>query len=221
MFLAGTLLYVPLALRYSGVWTAFFLPLLMLQPSRALFYAAWFSAGVLAGSAGLKQGLLAREGSLARTWPFWTLVAFAGANALWFGSRPTTWRTLPPLSHALVVNLLWVLADVSIGFGLLSFFRALVFRRRAWIDSFSEHAYAIYVLHYVFALWIERWLLRAEWTAPMKFLVALVGTLAASWLMAILWLRLWRWSFRLFQEQAHAIKATSTLPPGGELPRST
>ena len=191
MLLAGMVLYVPLALRYSGVWVALLSPPFMLQPSRALFYAAWFTAGMFAGSAGLQQGLLAPSGSLACNWPLWSLVGFAAGNALWFGSRPSAWTTLAPLHRAILVDLLWVLADVGIGFGLLALFRARAFRRRAWADSFARHAYTIYVLHYVFALWIERWLLRAGWPALAKFLLAFAGTLVISWVAAIAWLGLW------------------------------
>jgi len=202
MVLAGIVLYIPLALHYMGTWTAVLTPPFVLQPARAMLYAAWLVAGLLAGSAGLDQGLLSKDGPLARHWRRWALLGFAAGNAFWFGVPALASLALSPLRSLELASLLWVVADTGICFGLLALFRGRVLSSRGWADSLARNAYAIYALHYVFALWIERWLLRAAWPAPAKSAEAFAGTLAVSWLSAIVWLRIWRWSANLFRLRA-------------------
>ncbi len=191
MMLAGILFYVPLALRYAGAWTAFITAPFMLQPARVLLYAAWLMAGFLVGSTGLEQGLLGRQGPLARKWALWVLFGFSAYNGLWFGLRTYRVQALQPLQQGIVASLLWVLADVGICFGLLALFRGCVSKRRAWADSLARHAYAIYALHYAFAMWLERWLLPVRWPAMAKFFSAFAGTLMLSWAAAIVWISIW------------------------------
>jgi len=222
MVLVGILLYIPPALHYMGTWKAVLTQPFVLQPARTFYYAAWLAAGVLAGSAGLDQGLLARTGPLASQWRRWALLGLAAGNLLWFGAPALASLAFSPLHRLELAGLLWALADTGICFGLLALFRARALRSRAWADSLARNAYAIYALHYVFALWIERWLLRAAWPAPAKFAVAFAGTLAVSWLSAMAWLRVWQWSVSLLLPRTLAPEQVAGQPGGAEqaVPRS-
>ncbi len=220
MMMAGLLLYVPLALRYGGIWLTVVTPPFMLQPSRTLYYAAWFFGGLLVGGSGLKEGLLARDGRLARSPLPWGLLGLIGGNALWFGVRALGRLELSPLEQGLTLSLLWVLADTGICVALLALFRGRIFERRIWADSLARHAYSIYVLHYIFALGLERLLLRAPLAALAKFAITLSVTLALSWLVAVLWLRFWHAVTLLGgraagQQHAAVLKGVGSVPLQG------
>jgi hypothetical protein len=187
---AGVAFYVPLNLRYGDLWLTVIKPF-VLQPGRAFFYAAWFFAGFLTGSIGLDQGLLAEQGRLARGWPGWVVLGLAGGNALWFAGRSRFLAGLAPLPRQVILDLIWVVACVSICVGLTALFRARAHRRRLWADSLARHAYAIYAFHYIFVLWIERELLGVSAPAVVKFSFCLVISVALSWAAALAWLRVW------------------------------
>ena len=56
------------------------------------------------------------------------------------------------------------------------------FSSRQWIlDSFSDNAYGIFVLHYLFLSWVQWLLLQLAAPAPVKGAIALVCALALSW----------------------------------------
>ncbi|HEV2623591.1 MAG TPA: hypothetical protein VGV62_00490 [Xanthobacteraceae bacterium] len=53
--------------------------------------------------------------------------------------------------------------------------------RSAVTDSLSEHAYAIYFVHYVFVVWLQYALLGAAMPAIAKGVLVFAGTLLLSW----------------------------------------
>src|SRR6202035_3684169 len=81
--------------------------------SRILLYTAYFFAGVIAGAANLRAGLLAEGGELARRWPLWLGVAVVFYGAIlglvyihhnWvpnFNAPPEWWNVGYSLSFAI------------------------------------------------------------------------------------------------------------------------
>ena len=191
LLLAGIVLYLPLALRYGNMWLPFVTLPFMLQRARVAFYAGWLISGVLAGSSGLGEGLLAPSGRLATRWRMWVVIGLASANLFWFGSRASVVTGLPAIECESIRAMLWVGANVGICFGLLALFRGRVRKHRGWADSLARHAYAIYVFHYVFAMWIERWLLKAALPLAAKSILSFLFTLTMSWAAAVVWGFLW------------------------------
>ncbi len=192
LMVAGFAFFIPLTLRYGELWLPVITMPFVLQPGRSMFYAVWLFAGFLAGSTGLDQGLLAEQGRLTRDWRWWLALGLIGGNATWFCNRTGLLLKLAPLERQVILDLLWVVAGVVICFALIALFRAHVRKRRAWADSLARHAYAIYACHYIFALWMERELLRVSAPALVKFSLCCVVTVALSWAAAIGWLRLWK-----------------------------
>jgi len=173
--------YVPLALVF-GPWDWWQLGPFAVESSRALLYPVYFFAGAGLGAYGLDRGLFASEGPLARGWGVWLIIAVA-TFALWIAATAMTVKGEQPPATALQV--VAALAFVgSCAAGCLAF--AAVFLRwgggrSAVLDSLSENAYGIYLLHYPFVVWMQFALLGAALVAVAKAALVVAVSLLSSW----------------------------------------
>lgn len=186
MFVICALVYLPLLKWFGfGAWGTFLVRPFFFQLSRIGLYLAWFAAGIWVGRAGVSDGLLAVDGALGRRWPWWCLFCFLSYNALVFVPRlPALTAGLSDLQRGSIEALLWTLSCVASSFAFLALFRGVVRTRRPWMDSLSRSAYAIYLVHYVFVVWVQRALLGVDLHAGLKFLVTFVVAAGLSWLTA-------------------------------------
>jgi surface polysaccharide O-acyltransferase-like enzyme len=76
-----------------------------------------------------------------------------------------------------------VVATVCLGFAAV--FLRFGSARSALIDSLSENAYAIYLVHYVFVVWLQYALLGAALPAVVKGVLVFVSALLLSWGLAV------------------------------------
>ena len=156
LIVASAIAYVPLALAFTP-WSWFALGPFSFQWSRPLHYTVYFFAGAALGAYGLERGLLAPDGVLARRWPLALAGAIAGL-ALWMtptallmeydaGSGPLWLQLAANLGFAVccATGCLFVMA-VSVRFAT---------RRRRILDSLSANAYAMYLVHYPFVVWMQ------------------------------------------------------------------
>jgi peptidoglycan/LPS O-acetylase OafA/YrhL len=157
------------------------------QPSFALIYVVYFFAGLGVGVYGLEQGLLSSDGMLARRWTIWLGGALA-AFLLWI--IPTALivngqiTTVPGLEIVADLGLVLYCAAACLGW-IAIFLRFTATTRRLVIDSLSENAYGIYLIHYLFITWLQYILLGAALFAVAKATIVFTGTLALSWAAAI------------------------------------
>ncbi|HMI20336.1 MAG TPA: acyltransferase [Sphingomonas sp.] len=194
-FFAGLLLVSALA---YGILCAAFGPAAWLQfgpfaiqSSRILHYLVYFGAGIAVGAAGLEAGLLAPAGLLARRWWAWALlalVAFVAATAIVIAAAVT--KGQPPLLWAVIGPVAFALSCAASSFMLLAIFRRFVKRERAAFDSLAANAYAIYVLHYGFVVWLQFALLGTHLGSFAKGVLVFAAAVALSWASAALLRRL-------------------------------
>ena len=186
MFVICVLVYFPALANFGfGAWGMFFIPPLYFQLSRFGLYLAWFALGAWLGTDTLEHGLLARDGALARHWPWWAAGCFATYNLLWFLPMALeATDALTPYQRGVVQASLWVVSCVVSCFGFLALFRGAVRTRRLWMDSLSRSAYVIYIVHYAFVLWLQRALMSVDAYAGLKFLIVFLGATLFSWLTA-------------------------------------
>jgi glucan biosynthesis protein C len=180
----SAVVYVPLMLAYSPFAWVNIGPIAF-QPSRPLHYLVYFLAGVAVGTYGLDRGLLDCDGVLARRWPAWLAVAFAGF-LLW--AAPTS-VTLADWSNAPLIAKFAAGAGFAVASAtscLCSLAICLRFAHwRAWaFDSLSTNAYRMYLIHYVFAVWLQYALLGTGLFAIGKAVIVFGGTLIMSWSIA-------------------------------------
>jgi glucans biosynthesis protein C len=178
----SALAYVPLAARFQPWQWVRFGPFAF-QPSFAPPYAVYFFAGLGVGAAGFARGLFAADGSLARRWFLWLAAAPAGF-LMWI--VPTA--LLVSRQGAGLVDL-QIVADIGFAvssatscFALISLFLRFAAVRRPMLGSLSEHAYGIYLIHYVFVIWLQYALLGAALFAIIKAAIVFIGTLLLSWM---------------------------------------
>lgn len=177
--------YVPLAVIYSP-WTWSALGPFSLQLSRPVVYVVYFFAGMALGSHGLERGLLASDGPLARH--IWMLLAAAIASfSLWAGS---TWLTMPQWQNAGLparwsAAIAFPIACATCGMILLAVFLRFGVRQSRILDSLSDHAYSMYMVHYVFVVWLQYALLGIGLIAAAKLAIVLTGSVAMSWAASI------------------------------------
>jgi hypothetical protein len=180
----SALVYVPLMLAYSPfAWVN--LGPIAFQSSRPLHYLVYFLAGMAVGAHGLDRGLLDCDGPLARRWAAWLAAAIAGF-VLW--AAPTSailadWSAAPLIAKFAAGAGYAVACAASCLCTLAIFLRFAHWRVQA-LDSLSVNAYRMYLLHYVFALWLQYALLDIGLFAIGKAAIVFGGTLILSWCIA-------------------------------------
>jgi glucans biosynthesis protein C len=180
----SALVYIPLMLAYSPFGWMNIGPIAF-QPSRLLHYLVYFLAGVAVGTHGLDRGLLDCDGELARHWMAWLAAAIAGF-LLWAAATSATlsdWSGAPPVAKFAAGMGFAVACATSC---LASLAISLRFAHwRAWaFGSLSNNAYRIYLIHYVFAVWLQYALLGIGLVAIGKAAIVFGGTLIMSWSIA-------------------------------------
>ncbi len=181
----SALVYIPPMLDYSPfAWTN--IGPIAFQPSRLLHYLVYFIAGVVVGTHGLDRGLLDCDGELARRWMAWLAAAIAGFG-LW--AAPTS-MTLPdwsgaPLIAKLAAGLGFAVACTTSCLASLAISLRFAHWRARAFDSLSHNAYQIYLIHYVFAVWLQYALLGIGLVAIGKAAIVFGGTLIMSWSIAV------------------------------------
>lgn len=177
---ASAAAYIPLALLYSP-WSWFQLGPFAFQWSRPLHYLVYFFAGIAVGHYGLDRGLLATDGLLARRWPLWVATA-AATFLLWIAPTALIMGTDQPHLALLFGSALgFVLACAGGGMVVLALALRFATRRRRILDSLSENAYGMYLVHYVFVVWLQYAMLGVAMPAIAKAATVFAGTLLMSW----------------------------------------
>jgi peptidoglycan/LPS O-acetylase OafA/YrhL len=171
--------YVPLAYVFGVSDWAEFGPFGW-QPDRPLLYLVFFFAGVGIGVQGYDRGLLRPGGKLVARWHMW-LGCAAITFLLWMATMaPATFgHSNGFIDLCAYVAVALVVTTVCLGFSAL--FLRFASARSALTDSLSEHAYAIYLVHYVFVVWLQYALLGAAMPAIAKGVLVFAGTLLLSW----------------------------------------
>ena len=152
------------------------------QPGPAAQYVVFFFAGLGLGAYGLERGLLASDAMLARRWGFWLAGMFA-AFVLWI--VPTALivngQVGPGPLLRIAADLAAVLFAASACFGLIAAFLRFAVVRLPILDGVSEHAYGIYLFHYLFVLWTQYLLLGIALPGVIKGFAVFVISAALSW----------------------------------------
>ena len=183
--------YLPMHLTFGdGAWFEpghFPFPI---QTSRILLYPAYFFTGVAIGVVGLRAGILAENGEIAKRWLVWLAMAvlFFGAMLLliyahhnWienFASPPLWWRTAYGLAFAMF--------SAAMAFTVQATSLRLSGSSLRFLDAMQPQAYGIYLLHYVFIIWLQYVVYDPALPAAIKAAIVFTGTLAGSWTLTVL-----------------------------------
>ena len=172
--------YIPMALAFgAGRWTVW--GPFMFPTSRLAHYAVWFFAGLYAGVYGIHRGVIAPDGALAQNWLRWLGWAWAAYGAVVVVTHPAIRTTLPPFWRELVAAILWVQSCTAGTLCLLAVFLRFGRTRIRIMDNLCQNSYGIYLVHYVFVIWLQYFLLRAPLAALAKGSIVFLGALGLSW----------------------------------------
>ncbi len=175
----SALAYVPMALVYTP-WSWSNSGLLAVQLCRPLLYAVYFFAGVGVGVEGIDSGLVAADGPLPRHWGFWLAAALA-ALALWMGLTAVTLNGGASIAVKIAADLAYVLACAAGSFFLIAVSMRFAARRSLVLGSLGADAYALYLLHYGFVVWLQYALLAVPLLALLKAAIVFGLTLLCTW----------------------------------------
>jgi peptidoglycan/LPS O-acetylase OafA/YrhL len=179
----STIAYLPLAFAYGVSNWAEFGPFDW-QPDRPLLYLVYFFAGVGIGVPGYDRGLLRPDGMLARRWYIW-LAGAAASFLFWMITMAPSAYGRGNLAIDLCSYFAVVLVVATVCLGFAAVFLRFGYARSTLTDSLSDNAYAIYLVHYVFVVWLQYALLGAALPAVAKGVLVFAGALLLSWGVAI------------------------------------
>jgi hypothetical protein len=184
-------IYLPMRLVFGD--SAWLVPghyPLPIQSSRILLYPGYFLAGVGVGEAGLRAGLLAENGALAKHWLAWlALAAFSygvivllvyihHSGLIDLNSPPLWWHTTYGLAFAAFsAAMTFTVPAVFLRFD----------RSPFWLlDAMQPQAYGIYLLHFIPLIWLQYAVYDPAFPAFVKFAIVFAGTLSISWALTVL-----------------------------------
>lgn len=214
---ASALAYVPLALAFTP-WAWSNSGLLAVQLCRPLQYAVYFFAGLGVGVHGIDLGLIAIDGPLPRRWGRWLAAALA-ALALWMGLTDLTLNGGASIALRIAADLAYVLACAAGCFFLIAASLRFAARRSPILGNLGADAYALYLLHYVFVVWLQYALLALALFAVFKAAIVFAGTLVCTWTTASAVQRI-PFGARLIGSTRRPLAAPAAAAPPGSAPQS-
>jgi surface polysaccharide O-acyltransferase-like enzyme len=162
---------------------------LPIQTSRILLYAGYFFTGVAVGAFGLRAGMLAERGELARRWPAWlgfaatfyaAILILIYAKHNWvadINALPLWWQTADGLTFAMF--------SAAMAFAVPAIYLRAAKAPLQWLDVLQPSAYGIYLVHYVFIIWLQYIVYDPAWSPYVKVAIVFTGTLFGSWAVVI------------------------------------
>jgi hypothetical protein len=176
-------LYLPLSQTIGAMHWFEFGPFTA-QSSRVGHYALYFAIGAVLGTQDLDQGLMRRDGALARHWLRWSNLA----ALVFVVSMAAIVATFIAVSKGTLGRALWISADLGFavsGAAISLMWLALCARfghggGRVWA-SLARNAYGMFLVHYVYVAWLQYALLDAPLHGVAKGALVFVGTVLLSW----------------------------------------
>jgi peptidoglycan/LPS O-acetylase OafA/YrhL len=191
-FLAFTIIiYLPMRLVFGD--SSWLVPghyPLPIQTSRILLYAGYFFAGAGVGAAGLRAGVLAGNGALARRWMAWSGFALAAYAAIlllvYVHHSALVDLDSPPLWWHTAYGLAFAMFSAAMTFTVPAVFLRFERSSLALLDAMRPQAYGIYLLHFIPLIWLQYLVYDPAFPAFVKFAIVFTGTLSVSWALTVL-----------------------------------
>ena len=174
----SALAYVPLAAIFTP-WAWSDSGLFAVQFCRPLHYAVYFFAGVGIGAAGIDRGLIAAGGIVARRWTY-SLAAALVSLFVWMGLTGLMMRGGASVGVAIAADLGFVPACAAGCFFSIALCLRFATGHSRILGHLSANAYALYLVHYVFVVWLQFALLAMPLFAVVKAAIVFSATLFLS-----------------------------------------
>lgn len=179
------LLYVPLA-HNTGPGTWIGMGPFDFQLSRILLYFGYFVVGIIIGNFNFNEGLFAPKSAMVKTVWLWVFLALTTYAILTIMSKPLQQlvnnETIPEFTAWMIYFVVYTASCTLSSIAFITLFRKITTTGKQWMNSLSENAYLIYLIHYIFVVWIQFLLLQFDLPAFIKFLITFTAALALSWI---------------------------------------
>jgi len=179
------ILYVPLAYMVGqGKWTG--LGPFDFQVSRVFLYLGFFTLGTLIGKTDFNNGFFSTQSALLKNWKLWiflSLLVFIVVTVMGkYIPQLKNSNLLTEITGLFIYYSFYVTSCILSCFAFLTVYRKFAQTEKPLINSLSENAYMIYLIHYVFVLWCQFLLLKVNIPVFGKFIVTFIAALSLSWI---------------------------------------
>ncbi|MRG44444.1 acyltransferase family protein [Chitinophaga sp. SYP-B3965] len=177
-YIISWLVYVPLAVAINPeAWTG--IGPFDFQISRMPLYFWYFLLGVIIGRA---RDIFANGAAFVKKWPLWLVTSLAVFVLLKLSETPllamVERHQLSLLQATLIYRSIWIFSCMMSCIALLTTFKSIT---NSWWKSLSANAYGIYLVHYIFVIWCQYFLLDFNLPALVKALITFVVAVTLSW----------------------------------------
>ena len=167
--------YVPMALIFGPLrWIG--IGPFNAQAGRILLYLVYFLTGNAVGGIGIERSVFKTDGTLIKRWWGWVAVGLMSFTVFIMMVAVVT-----PDERTIVSELAFVASGWAIVSGMMGIFLRFAKRRVRILDSLSENAYGIYIVHYIFVTWLQYLLLGSSLVPLVKGIMVFTATLIISW----------------------------------------
>jgi glucans biosynthesis protein C len=184
LFCLTWILYVPLAYKVgAGIWTG--LGPFDFQLCRIFLYFGFFTIGILIGETDFNNELFSTQSAIVKNWRLWILLSMMVFIVVTIIGKPLILleknNILTEFTGWLIYYSFYIASCILSCIAFLIVFRKFVRTGKTWLNSLSENAYLIYLIHYVFVIWCQFLLLNVNIPAIIKFLVTFIVAISLSW----------------------------------------
>lgn len=169
----STAAYLPMGLVFGPMQWVGIGPF-QVQASRVLLYLVYFLVGTAVGAYGFNRSMFVFNVTLARRWWRWLVAGLVSYLIMLSG----VWYLV--LSGMIGV-LVFTVACATIGLGVTAFFLRFAKKRVGVLDSLSDNAYGIFLIHYPCVIWLQYCLLGMNLPAILKASIVFAGALVICW----------------------------------------
>jgi glucans biosynthesis protein C len=179
------ILYVPLAYKVgAGTWTG--LGPFDFQFSRIFLYLGFFTLGILIGETDFNNEFLSTQSAIVKNWQLWILFSLVVFIIVTIIGKPLILleknNILTEFTGWMVYYSFYIASCILSCIAFLTVYRKFVKTEKTWLNSLSENAYLIYIIHYVFVIWCQFLLLNVSIPALIKFVVTFIVAISLSWI---------------------------------------
>jgi surface polysaccharide O-acyltransferase-like enzyme len=187
LFFITWMLYVPIAYCVgAGTWTGF--GPFDFQLSRIFLYFGYFILGVLIGNTDFNKNIFSEKSAIVKKWWLWIILSAVIYFMLIIIENPLTqWVKSNPQNefYAWMVYYTIYVASCSVNcIAFITVFRQFVRSEKFLLNSLSENAYLIYLVHYIFVIWCQFMLLEFNLPALVKFFITFAFSFTLSWIVS-------------------------------------
>lgn len=186
-FLITWILYVPMRLLFGPEGWASLGPF-DFQISRLFLYAGYFILGTIIGTIPFDKGLLSDQSPFMRKWPLFIFLSLSTFSLLILIEIPLKGLVDAGSISGSFSNLIYCSIFVaSCIFSCAAFLTTAkaIFRRKVIIwDIITTNSFTIYLIHYIFIIWGQYFLLNLSLPVILKFLIITIASIFLSFLIS-------------------------------------